>query len=153
MNPSPYEDRGDDFEEVIGKLYSFSRAKKELIIEYLKKMLNDTSVTSENSKPKKGISIISSLEQLVTRYPNVDFAGFISRDNDKEQYQLWKLIDAFEETTEKLGRENFNKLKITLIVFGNKISYVSNGTIAVNYERFSKDDLVKQLISMARQQG
>jgi hypothetical protein len=44
-------------------------------------------------------------------------------------------------------------LHITLLVFGNKITYVSDGTIAVNYERFSEEDLVKQLMSMARQQG
>jgi hypothetical protein len=146
------EDRGDEFEKVIARLSSFPSAQKELVIEYLKKMLAREAPAVGRKHPKT-ISIISSLEQLVTRYPNVDFAGFISRDNDKEQYQLWKLIDAFNEVTKQIGRSAFEKLRITLIVFGNKITYISDGSIAVNYERFSKEDLVKQLMSMARQQG
>jgi len=64
-----------------------------------------------------------------------------------------ELIDAFEEVTKKIGRKNFDKLRITLIVFGDKISYVSDGSISLNYERFSKDDLVKQLVRIFRSQG
>ncbi len=134
------------------KLSSLPRAQQELVMEYLKKMLaRDASATGQD--PHSAVSTISSLEQLVIRYPNVDFAGFISRGKDKEQYQLWKLIDAFEETAKRIGRSNFEKLRITLIVFGDRITYVSDGSIAVNYERFSKEDLVKQLMSMAEQQG
>jgi len=152
VNSPNYEDRGIDFEEVITRISSLPRAQKELVMEYLKKMLaRDASATGKG--PRSAVSTISSLEQLVIRYPNVDFAGFISRGKDKEQYQLWKLIDAFEETAKRIGRSNFKKLQITLIVFGNRITYVSDGSIAINYERFSKEDLVKQLMSMAGQQG
>ncbi len=151
MNSPNQEDRGSDFEEVIAKLSSFSGTQKELIIEYLQKMLSDDK---PNGAVRRGTtSTISSIEQLITRYPNIDFAGFISRENDKEQYQLWKLIDAFEETSKRLGPDAFKKLRITLIVFGEKINYVSDGTIAINYERFSKANLVKQLVAMAQQQG
>ncbi len=151
MNFPNQEDRGSEFEEVIEKLSSFSSARKELVIEYLKKMLSDDKPAGATRR--RTASTISSLEQLVTRYPNIDFAGFISRENDKEQYQLWKLIDAFEETSKQLGPGAFEKLRITLIVFGEKITYVSDGTIAINYERFSKGNLVKQLVAMAQQQG
>jgi len=145
------EDRGESFEDVLRKLSSFSRVKKELAIEYLEKMLEQEVPIKKLSH--KEFSTISSLGELVIKYPNIDFAGFISRDSDKEKYQLWKLIDAFEKASEILGRKKFQKLKITLIVFGNKITYVSNGTIAINYERFSEKDLAEQLVKMARQQG
>lgn len=151
MNSPNQEDRGSDFEEVIQKLSSFSSSRKELVIEYLKKMLSKDKPAG--TARRKTTSTISSIEQLIARYPNIDFAGFISRDNDKEQYQLWKLIDAFEEASKQLGPVAFEKLRITLIVFGEKITYVSDGTIAINYERFSKANLVKQLIAMAQQQG
>jgi len=152
VNSPSHEDRGSDFEEVLVRLSSFPSDQKELVIEYLKKMLAGDAPATEQ-KSRNTASIISSLEQLVIRYPNVDFTGFISRDNDKEHYQLWKLIDAFEETAKRLGRGTFDKLRITLIVFGKKITYTSDGTIAINYERFSKENLVKQLILMAQQQG
>ncbi len=126
MNSPHHEDGGIDFEELIAKLSSLPSAQKELVMEYLKKMLTrDASATGQN--PHGAVPTISSLEQLVIRYPNVDFAGFISRDNDKEQRQLQKLIDAFEETAKRIGRSNFEKLRITLIVFGNRITYVSDG--------------------------
>jgi len=146
------EDRGSDFEEVIKIISSFPHSKKELVVEYIDEILVGEELLK---KPitRKEVSTASSLEQLATRYPNVNFAGFISRDSDKEQYQLWKLNDAFEEVAEQMGRKNFEKLKITLIVSGHRITYISNGTIAVNYERFSKEDLVVQLIAMAHQQG
>lgn len=151
MNSPNQEDRGSDFEEVIAKLSSFSGTQKELIIEYLQKTLSDDK--PNGAIRRRTTSTISSIEQLITLYPNIDFAGFISRENDKEQYQLWKLIDAFEETSKQLGPDAFKKLRITLIVFGEKINYVSDGTIAINYERFSKANLVKQLVAMAQQQG
>lgn len=152
INSQSHEDRGDDFEEIIAKLSSFSSAQKELVIEYLKKMLTQDAPEA-GKKSSNAVSKISSLEQLIIRYPNVDFAGFISRDNDKEQYQLWKLIDAFEEAAKRIGHGAFKKLRITLIVFGKKITYISDGTIALNYERFSKEDLVEKLVSMAQKQG
>jgi len=151
MSVTGNEDRGDDFEEVITRLSSLSRSEKELAMEYLAKaLINDPLVKEESDSI---VSTTSTLKELVARYPNVDFAGFISRDNDKEHYQLWKLIDAFEEVSKRIGQKKFEKLKITLIVFGNRITYVSNGSIAINYERFSKEDLVKQLLKMSRQQG
>ncbi len=147
-----YEDRGAGIEKIIAELSSLSATQKELILEYLKKTLKK----DEEEKPKRPTSkraTTSSLEELIRLYPNVDFAGFISRNSDKEHYQLWKLIDAFEETANKIGRDNFDKLHITLIVFGRRITYISDGSIAVNYERFSKDDLVRQLVRMFQSQG
>lgn len=147
-----YEDRGEDVEKIITELSSLSVKQKELIVEYLEKALKN----AKKERPQKLKTMrakTSSLEELIRLYPNVDFAGFISWNSDKERYQLWKLIDAFEEAANKMGRDNFDKLHITLIVFGRRITYVSDGSIAVNYERFSKDDLVKQLIRMSRSQG
>ncbi len=144
---SQHEDRGAGTEKMISQLSSLSIKEKKLMIEYLEKTVESDS----KDKPKKqrlGRAKTSSLEELVRLYKNVDFAGFISRNNDKEHYQLWKLIDAFEEVAKKIGRKNFDKLHITLIVFGDKITYISDGSIAVNYERFSKDDLVEQLLRM-----
>ncbi len=152
MNSPFHEDRGDNFEMLLKKLAALSHPQKELAIEYLTKLLKDNKARAIRKIPREA-STVSTLEQLVTRYPNVDFAGFISRENDAEHYQLWKLIDAFEEAAKQLGRKNFEKMHITLIVFGNKITYVSDGSIAINYERFSKEDLVKQLLVMAQQQG
>lgn len=151
MNP-PREDRGADIEKIVAQLSSLSVKQKELILEYLKKILK-SDIENAPEKLKIRRATTSSLEELIRLYPNVDFAGFISRGNDKEQYQLWKLIDAFEEVANRIGRNNFDKLHITLIVFGDRITYVSDGSIAVNYERFSKDDLVKQLIQMFHSQG
>ncbi len=148
---SPYEDRGANIEDIITQLSLLSIKQKELVLEYLK----DTLKTDKENEPKQIKSIrttTSSLEEMVQLYPNVDFAGFISRNNDKEQYQLWKLIDAFGDVVKKIGNDNFKKLQITLIVFGDKITYVSNGSIAINYERFSKNDLVAQLVGMFRSQ-
>ena len=149
---SLYEDRGTKIEKMIAQLSSFSVKQKRLIIEYLEKTIKIDS-KDKPKKPRATGAKISSLEELVQLYKNVDFTGFVSRKNDKEQYQLWKLIDAFEEVTKKIGRKNFDKLRITLIVFGDKISYVSDGSISLNYERFSKDDLVKQLVRIFRSQG
>ncbi|KKT92387.1 MAG: hypothetical protein UW92_C0002G0031 [Candidatus Jorgensenbacteria bacterium GW2011_GWA2_45_13] len=149
---SLYEDRGTKIEKMIAQLSSFSVKQKRLIIEYLEKTIKIDS-KDKPKKPRAAGAKISSLEELVQLYKNVDFTGFFSRKNDKEQYQLWKLIDAFEEVTKKIGRKNFDKLRITLIVFGDKISYVSDGSISLNYERFSKDDLVKQLVRIFRSQG
>ena len=149
---SLYEDRGTKIEKMIAQLSSFSVKQKRLIIEYLEKTIKIDS-KDKPKKPRAAGAKISSLEELVQLYKNVDFTGFVSRKNDKEQYQLWKLIDAFEEVTKKIGRKNFDKLRITLIVFGDKISYVSDGSISLNYERFSKDDLVKQLVRIFRSQG
>jgi hypothetical protein len=151
MNPLQ-EDRGAFIEKIIAQLSSLSIRQKELILEYLKKTIK-SDIKNEPKKLKTRRATTSSLEELIRLYPNVDFAGFISRDNDKEQYQLWKLIDAFEEVAGKIGRKNFDKLHITLIVFGHRITYVSNGSIAINYERFSKNDLVKQLIRTFYSQG
>ncbi len=145
------EDRGANIEKVLAQVSSLSVAHKELVLEYLKKTLK----TGEENAPKKLTTRrakTSSLEELIRLYPNVDFAGFISRKNDKEQYQLWKLIDAFEDVAKKIGRKNFDKLHITLIVFGDRITYVSDGSIAVNYERFSEEDLAEQLIKMFHKQ-
>jgi hypothetical protein len=149
---TPYEDRGMIVEKLIKRLSILSTKQKELILEYLVKTL-ESDIKNELKKGRTKRAKTSSLEELIRLYPNVDFAGFISRDNDKEQYQLWKLIDAFEEVASKIGRKNFDKLHITLIVFGHRITYVSNGSIAVNYERFSKNDLVRQLIRTFRSQG
>jgi len=149
---SLYEDRGTKIEKMIAQLSSFSVKQKKLIIEYLEKTIK-IDLKDKPKKPRAAGAKISSLEELVQLYKNVDFTGFVSRKNDKEQYQLWKLIDAFEEVTKKIGRKNFDKLCITLIVFGDKISYVSDGSISLNYERFSKDDLVKQLVRIFRSQG
>ncbi len=147
-----YEDRGTDIEEIITQLSFLSIKQKELILEYLERALKSDE-KNRPRKPKTRRATTSSLEELIRLYPNVDFAGFISRNNDKEQYQLWKLIDAFEEVANKIGRSNFDKLHITLIVFGKRITYVSDGSIAVNYERFSKNDLVDQLIRMFHSQN
>ncbi|MGC9610863.1 MAG: hypothetical protein ABSE68_01440 [Minisyncoccia bacterium] len=149
---SPYEDRGAGFEKIIAQIAPLSVKQKELISEYLKEELG-SNAGKEPKKLKIRRAKTSSLKELILLYPNVDFAGFISRDNDKEHYQLWKLIDAFEEVANKIGRKNFDKLHITLIVFGHRITYVSNGSVAINYERFSKNDLVKQLIRTFYSQG
>ncbi len=151
MNPS-YEDRGVGFEKIIAQIAPLPIKQKELILEYLKEELK-SEIENEPKKIKVRRATTSSLKELIRLYPNVDFAGFISRDNDKEHYQLWKLIDAFEEVAAKIGRKNFDKLHITLIVFGHRITYVSNGSVAINYERFSKNDLVKQLIRTFYSQG
>jgi len=161
MNP-PYdetpevikEDRGTNIEKIIEELSSLTLEQKELVLEYLKKTVASAKEVKD-SEPKKLTTRrakTSSLEELIRLYPNVDFAGFISRKNDKEQYQLWKLIDAFEDVAKKIGRKNFDKLHITLIVFGDRITYVSDGSIAVNYERFSEEDLAEQLIKMFHKQ-
>jgi|GEM_PF-1719984 hypothetical protein len=147
-----FEDRGAGIEEIIVRLSTLTPKQRELLLEYLKKTVQ-ADEASDPGKTKYGRARTSSLEELILLYPNVDFAGFISRSNDKEHYQLWKLIDAFEEVVKKIGRKNFNKLRITLIVFGDRITYVSDGSIAVNYERFSKKDLVKQLFQMVNSQG
>ncbi len=146
----PLEDRGADIEHIIAQLSPLSMEQKELVLEYLKKTVEvDTKNSPEKITTRRAATF--SLEELIRLYPNVDFAGFMSRSNDKGQYQLWKLIDAFKEVANQIGRNNFDKLHITLIVFGDRITYVSDGSIAVNYERFSKDDLVKQLIRMFQQ--
>ena len=153
MKEPPFEDRGTDIEDIIAAISTLSVSQKQLVLEYLK-----TAVTSDiENAPKRRLRAkrpkTSSLEELVALYPNIDFAGFIARSNDKEQYQLWKLIDAFGEVVNQIGRKNFDKLHMSLIVFGDRITYVSDGSIAVNYERFSKDDLVKQLTRMFQSQG
>jgi hypothetical protein len=147
------EDRGTDIEKIIVKLSSLPIKQKELILEYLEREIASDKEKTGPKHLKIKRTRTSSLQELILLYPNVDFAGFISRDNDKEQYQLWKLIDAFEEVANEIGHKNFDKLHITLIVFGDRINYVSDGSIAVNYERFSKEDLVNQLIRMFHSQG
>lgn len=152
MEPN-HEDRGTDIEGIIASISVLAVPQKQLVLEYLTKTLTSDLENAPKRRPRGKRATTSSLEELVRLYPNIDFAGFISWSNDKEQYQLWKLIDAFEEVVRQIGRKNFEKLHMTLIVFGDRITYVSDGSIAVNYERFSEEDLVKQLTLMFRSQG
>jgi hypothetical protein len=148
---STYEDRGANIEDIITQISLLSIKQKELILEYLK----DALKTDKENEPEQIKPIhpkTSTIEELMRLYPNVNFSGFVPRNSDKEKYQLWKLIDTFGDVVKKIGNDNFQKLRITLTVFGDKITYVSDGSIAINYERFSKNDLVAQLVSMFRSQ-
>jgi len=149
---SPHEDRGAGIEKIIAQLSSLSVEQKKLILEYLAEALK-SDTENEPKEPSVRRATTSSLEELMLLYPNVDFAGFISRGNDKEQFQLLKVTDSFEEVANTIGRDNFNKLRISLVVSGDKVTYVSDGSIALNHERFSKEELVKQLIQMSHRQG
>ena len=151
MNP-PHEDRGVGIEKIIAQLSSLSIEQKKLILEYLTKILK-SDAENDPEKPKTRRATTSSLEELVRLYPNVDFTGFAPQDNDKEQFQLLKVVDSFEEAANTIGRDNFGKLRISLVVSGDRVTYVSDGSIALNHERFSKEELVKQLIQMYHRQG
>lgn len=151
MKP-PHEDRGVGIEKIIAQLSSLSVKQKKLILEHLTEILK-SDAENEPKEPNVRRATASSLEELMLLYPNVDFSGFISRDNDKERYQLLKVIDSFEEAANTIGRDNFGKLRISLVVFGDRVTYVSDGSIALNHERFSKEELIEQLIQMSHRQG
>lgn len=94
-----------------------------------------------------------SLRELARVYPSVDFRGFAASNQKTGRYHIDKLISAFEETSQKIGRQFFNRLRITLTNTGEQVAYVSDGTIRLNYEKFSRGDLVKRLLKMYHSQG
>jgi hypothetical protein len=150
VNP-PFEDRGAPVEKVIKEAGSLSVEQKTLVAEYLTGSIKKSRAQAV-TRVRRPIRKTSTLAELVSLYPNVDFSGFIVRPDDKEHYQLWKLIDAFDQVAAKIGIHEFSRLHLALIVFGNRITYVSDGSIKINYERFSKSDLVKKLLRMFQSQ-